>query len=175
MNAERSRGGALIEFALTLPILLTVLLGIVDLSRAIQFDNVLVHMTREGANLAARTTVDKGDIINVLSRTAEPLEMGTDGMIYISKIVGAAGGRGRIEEQYRSGTGQMSLNSELWQCPAWKADSSCQMPGTLPTVALPAPLRADEIIYAVEARYDYQLLTRYLFNAGPDLYAITIL
>ncbi|MFK7964957.1 MAG: TadE/TadG family type IV pilus assembly protein [Burkholderiaceae bacterium] len=169
------RGGAMIEFALVLPILLTVLFGIVDLSRAIQFDNVLVHITREGANLASRTTVPPNNIIAVLSRTAQPLDINQDGMIYITRVEGLANGRARVEEQYRATQGQNSLQSQLYNCPAWQGDGSCQLPGVKPTIQLAAPLAEGEQVSIVEARYDYQLFTQYLFNAGPDLYAVTAL
>jgi len=175
LRQRQNRGAALIEFALTLPIMLTVLLGVIDLSRAIQFDNVLVHLTREGANLASRTTEPPANIIAVLSRTAQPLELDQDGMIYITRGVGLANGRARIEEQFRSLQGQNALQSQLYNCPAWQADGSCQLPAVRPTVQLAAPLVAGEAVSIVEARYDYQLFTRYLFNAGPDLYAVTAL
>jgi len=155
--------------------MLTVLLGIVDLSRAIQFDNVLIHLSREGANLASRTTRAPNEIISVLSTTAQPLDLNQNGMIYITKVVGLANGRAAIEEQYRSLQGQSSLQSLLYSCPAWQADGSCQVPGVLPTVQLAAPLLEGESVSIVEARYDYPLFTQYLFDAGPDLYAITAL
>jgi len=175
LGKRSHRGGAMIEFALVLPIMLTVLLGIIDLSRAIQFDNILIHLTREGANLASRTTAPPNYIISTLSSTAQPLDLNQNGMIYITKVVGLANGRARIEEQYRSLQGQTALPSLLYNCPAWRNDGSCQMPGTLPTVQLAAPLAAGESVSIVEARYDYPLFTRYLFNAGPDLYAVTAL
>lgn len=45
----QSRGQSLVEFALVLPVLLVILLGVVDLGRAIYYYNTLSNLAREGA------------------------------------------------------------------------------------------------------------------------------
>ena len=50
--AERDRGQALVEFALALPILILLLVGIFDLGRAVYAFNTINNAAREGARLA---------------------------------------------------------------------------------------------------------------------------
>lgn len=174
---QRSRGLATIEMALVLPILLTLMLGIVDFGRALQFNNVLVHLSREGANLAARTSrsdTPRAYIIDTLTATAEPLRMRTEGMMYLTLVEGRADGRGEVREQYRAAQGLQSIASRFWTCPAWRGDHSCAVGGAA-LVTLPMALRAGERVWVAETAYDYRMLSGFLFNAGPDLYAITIL
>lgn len=172
----RERGIALVEFALVLPLLLALVLGVVDLSRAIQFNNVLVHLTREGANLAARTTESPDRILRTLMSTATPLTMNTDGMMYITKLVGEADGRARVEDQFRPATGgNAALASRLWACPGAFPGGRCTMPATRPVLSLAVPLLEGETVYAVESLYDYTLLTRYVIASDPGLYSLTIL
>ena len=69
----KDKGGqSLIEFALVLPILLLVLFGITEFGRAIMVKNVLHTAAREGARLAAVSSV--GDSLSVKARVAEVLE-----------------------------------------------------------------------------------------------------
>lgn len=51
LRAERARhkGAAVIEFALVLPVLLMILLGIIDFGLAIYTQSVITHASREGA------------------------------------------------------------------------------------------------------------------------------
>jgi Flp pilus assembly protein TadG len=65
------RGNAVIEFALTLPILLLVVFGITELGRAIMTKNVLNTASREGARLAAVSAIS--DSLNVYARVTEVL------------------------------------------------------------------------------------------------------
>lgn len=174
---HRQRGVALVELALVLPILLVLVLGVIDFSRAIQFNNILVNLTREGANLAARTTESPQHILKTLTDTASPLQMNTDGMMYITKLVGRSDGRARVEEQYRRTptAGKTALVSRLWACSSWNASGACNMPPTLPVISLAVPLTNGETVYAVEAFYDYTLFTRYVLSDDPRLYSLTIL
>ncbi len=48
---DRSRGQALVEFAIILPIFLLVLMGILDLGRAVYYSSTLSNAAREGARL----------------------------------------------------------------------------------------------------------------------------
>ncbi|HAF11464.1 MAG TPA: hypothetical protein DCK98_15475 [Chloroflexi bacterium] len=51
--ARRAEGGqALVEFALVLPVLLLVILGILDLARAVSQENTLAFAAREGTRYA---------------------------------------------------------------------------------------------------------------------------
>jgi len=66
-----TRGSALIEFALVLPILLLVLFGITELGRMIATTNVLNTASREGARLAAVSPM--ADSLSVQARVTEVL------------------------------------------------------------------------------------------------------
>ncbi len=50
---KNSKGNSIVEFALVLPILLLVLMGILEFGRAIMVSNVLHTASREGARVAA--------------------------------------------------------------------------------------------------------------------------
>src|SRR5690606_9584738 len=172
---RNARGVAAVELALVLPVLLVLVLGVIDFSRAIQFNNVLVHLTREGANLAARTTEQPAYILKALMDTATPLAMNTDGMMYISKIEGQSDGRAKLVAQYRPASGgKRSLRSDLVACSSWSAGGTCT-PGGNQYVTLPVALKPGETVYAVESMYDYTLLTRYVVPTLPTLYSLTIL
>ena len=67
-----SRGNAVIEFALVLPILLLVLFGITEFGRAIMTKNILHTASREGARLAAVSPIS--DTLSVQGRVIEILD-----------------------------------------------------------------------------------------------------
>ena len=64
-------GVAAVEFAFVLPILLTMLMGVWELGRIIQVEQVMVNAAREGARIAAQ-----GQIIN-LSGTYTQIQVNT--------------------------------------------------------------------------------------------------
>ena len=66
-----ARGNAVIEFALTLPILLLVVFGITELGRMIMTTNVLNTASREGARFAAVRPLS--DSLSVQARVLEVL------------------------------------------------------------------------------------------------------
>jgi TadE-like protein len=172
---RRARGNALVEFAIILPVILALALGVVDFSRAIQFNNILVSLSREGANLAARTSQTPQSIISTLVTTAQPLQMSTEGMMYITKVVGRPDGTGQVEAQYRSAGGDQTLASQIWGCSGWAGDNSCSIPATKPIVTLPMALQDGETVYAVEAAYAYAVIAGFVMSVGPRMYAQTIL
>jgi len=61
-RSERSRGQALVEFSLVIPIFLLVLMGLFDLGRAVFSYNTLTNAAREGARMAI-VNQDKPSII----------------------------------------------------------------------------------------------------------------
>lgn len=173
---NRMRGGAIIEMALFLPFLLTILFGVVDFARAVHYDNILTHISREGANLAARTRNSSQNIVNALSQTAEPLDIANSGMIHITTIVGLPNGMGQITGQARSAQGNIGLTSRIWECPAWSASNTCQIAqGQGPVIDLGVQLNPGDEIKAVEAQYDYTMIINFITDRGPELYALTVL
>jgi len=176
-HRRRARGVAAIELALVLPVLLILALGVIDFSRAIQFNNVLVHLSREGANLSARTTETPDYILAALMDNAAPLDMNREGMMYITKLIGRPDGSARVDGQWRhSSKGKRTLASQVYACPSWSGSGSgtCNVPSNR-TLRLAVNLLDGETVYAVEALYDYTLLTRYVISEDPRLYALTIL
>lgn len=188
-----SAGQSVIELAFILPILLILLLGVADFARAILFNNILVNMSREGANLAARTAPSPTQsraqwahsIIAAVTLDSlefpSPMDMKRHGIVYIARVTGVDGGDGtvvaRVEEQYRPiGDRDISLTSQLWSCPSW-TDDSCNMPaGTAArVVTLPLPLALGDEVRVVETIYDYSPLSNYVMQTNPELYSQTLL
>ncbi len=198
----RTRGIIAMEFVLVLPILIFLSFAVVDFSRAIQAQMILVNLSREGANLASRGSLplqtSSQNIINSLAATTPPLSMKERGMVYITKIMGNkdSGGviRNVVLEQYRwddriNGLG-FSQNhylppSRVWNCSNWGSDGSCQgipAPNLAPVVTLMNGTLTDgEVIYAVESFYNFDTyFTNMSFGSGvltaigPDLSSIAI-
>lgn len=185
------RGSAMVEMAIILPLMLLLVLGIVDFGRAIQYNNILVSISREGGNLASRTTESTQNIIKAIINTAGPLDMTANGMMFVTEIVGRKLDSACVNNcqvfplvraQTKALSGEDTLTSRVWSCPTsfnqsngscidasdW-ADASQIRP------SLPVTLADGEVVYAVEALYDYPVIIRYVMKTGPQLYSLTIL
>ncbi len=182
--AADTRGASLVELALMLPFMLTLVMGVIDLGRAIQFNNILANMSREGANLAARSSEDPQFIITALSTTAAPLEMATSGMIYITWITGVKLDptcvtgctiQTRVTAQSRAVSGDGTLASRVYTCPSWGGGGACNVPSSQPLVAISMPLKDGEQVRIVEVSYHYTPMAGYVMVGTQTLYADTIL
>jgi hypothetical protein len=213
MNALRPSGRkacaglATTEFAMVLPVLLMLALPVVDFARALQANLILISVSREGANLASRSSLPVGEsqpyqqIMAALTQTAPPLDMGRDGMIYVTKIMGYLDKgvvRNVVLEQYRWTQGwhqsAYAPASRIWTCGStgttWvnngANDGSCGgLPGagaSSPTANVMTGQLADgEVIYAVEGFYRFNMLFggwNFGFGKipviGPNLEAVTV-
>jgi Flp pilus assembly protein TadG len=62
----RDAGQSLVEFAILLPILLGVVVGIFEFGRAWNIDQVLTNAAREGGRLAVVQTSSEGDVLDTV-------------------------------------------------------------------------------------------------------------
>jgi Flp pilus assembly protein TadG len=67
----KSRGQALVEFALVLPLLLLLVLGAMDLGRVITTKMVMTNAAREGANFLSRNSASVPDPISATKAIIE--------------------------------------------------------------------------------------------------------
>lgn len=70
---RRQEGQAVVEFAVLVPVLILLLLGVVDVTRMAGAYLVVVHATREGARLAI-TGAPESEIRNRITGVAETLD-----------------------------------------------------------------------------------------------------
>jgi Flp pilus assembly protein TadG len=169
-NDTANKGQALLELAVVLPLLVLLLLGVFDFARAIRANNTISNMSREGANLASRSSIAPQDIMDTLAATAQPLTMQNNGMIYITTVQGVAGGSPQIQTQAG------------WQNSSLKNIISSRI-GT-PTAGNPNPtalnldalnLAAGQTAYVVEVFYNFQsLFSSNLAKLGSQFYSRTI-
>lgn len=81
MNAlkRRSRGQAMVELALVLPILLLILMGVFDFGRAVFAYNSLSNAAREGARVAIVDQTDVGGIpVGATEAASQAVGLGLD-------------------------------------------------------------------------------------------------
>jgi Flp pilus assembly protein TadG len=93
---------ALIEFALVSLMLLLVLFGVIDFSRAILVREVMVNVSREGANLISRGT-DMTNALNALVTSSQPLDISNNGYIILSTVFNSNGVVRTITSQQKRG------------------------------------------------------------------------
>ncbi|MEN3295397.1 MAG: hypothetical protein V7642_4650 [Burkholderiales bacterium] len=187
-------GAAAVEFLLCVPLLLLLALPVVDLARVLQANIILTNISREGANLAARTLGSEQAVMEALAATALPLNMRDYGAVHITKILAhRAHGitRNVVIAQRRWVNGSYVPGNGVWTCGAggshWDGAGNCA--GLPPITAAPevnvmqGRLRDGDVVYLVEAFYRFPLLFSGLDLGGglvlpgfkSDLYAFTIL
>ena len=145
-------------------------------------------MSREGANLAARTQNDPQTIMSALATTAGALDIGTNGMIFITEVMGIDDGgtvKPIVQKQYRYVNGGYSANSMVWDgCGSWNGGGECQVSGN-PVADLEGDgdvnysgmekvINDGQTVYAVEVFYDYAPIITYVLNNNLELYSNNI-
>jgi hypothetical protein len=199
---RRHAGLAAVEFALLLPVLLVLLIGLIDVARALQAQMILINLSREGANLASRGKLQLSEnaqtIIGQVAASAPPLDMNKLGMIYITRIMGSTSGsttKSIVLEQYRwddsvnnrgfrvSGYAPLS---KIWSCSNWASGTAgtCLVPSgsSAPVVSMMSGQLLDgEVIYVVEVYYKFNMLFKtFTFGSfstptlATDFYSMTV-
>jgi len=79
-------GQGVAEFALVLPIILIILLGMVEFSNAYDRVHGLAGLSREGANIAARGTA-LSEVLSTVTANGETLKMSANGGAIVSRLV----------------------------------------------------------------------------------------
>lgn len=173
---NKSRGLAAPEMVIVVPIFLLLMFGVFELSRAIQANNIVVNMSREGANLASRSTKETPqEIMGALAMTTDPLKMDDYGLIYITVVVGKEGASPFVLEQHMWTGSGYAEPSRVWAgCTSWTG-GACNVPNQAPPAVVPLALNDGETVYAVEVFYDYQNVTSYVISDGPVLYSLALL
>lgn len=203
-QARRQRGIAAVELALLMPMLVVLLLCAVDGARALQANIIMTNIGREGANLAARGSIDldegSQDIMHAVMASAPPLDVNRLGMVYITRVMGVVTNgvsRSVVLDQFRWDDAARNLGarrnnyrpaSRVYNCGAWASTGKCASisASLAPNLRPAAPIMAGrlddgEVVFVVETFYRFDMIvsaftagTSELPTFGPDLYSMTV-
>lgn len=119
------RGQSIVEFAVTLPLMLLVSLGVVETSNALMRQHVATKMAREGSNMISRNTelADAGNALRAM--TQNPAEFSTKSLVIFSVLMrsqtGSNNGQIVLYQRYQLGNGALGgsrLNGSCSTCTA---------------------------------------------------------
>jgi Flp pilus assembly protein TadG len=139
-------GQAFIEFSLIIMVMTVMLFGLIDFGRFIYQRQVVVNLSREGANLVLRNTSPDVAAAAVLN-SSSPLTMNTKGRLFMS-TVSNSNGTVQVTSQWATG-GLNSVSSKIGA-----VNSTANMPST-PT-KIPA---AGKNLYVTEVYYSFTPIT----------------
>jgi Flp pilus assembly protein TadG len=158
-------GSAFVELAIVLPLLILLALGVFDFARAIHAKNMITNMSREGANLASRTTTNGSDIMNAIAYTAQPLNMTNYGAIYITVVQGDTEDGSTVPKIISQSSWRDKSNP-----PSKIGSSTGSTAQNLDTLKL-----ADgETVHAVEVFYRYHSLFYNYLGLDKQLYSMSV-
>jgi hypothetical protein len=93
VRLRRDAGQSIVEFAIIMPLLLVIVLGVVEVSYALMDQHVVTKLSREGANLISRDTSLKDAATVLKSMSSRPVDFDTNSRLILSVIrKGAATG-----------------------------------------------------------------------------------
>lgn len=144
---RETAGQSVVEIAFVVPLVVLLVLGIFDFSRAILTNNIIINMSREGANLASRTQRTPQYIMNSLAVTSPSLAMGTNAMMYLAEV--------KVEG------GAVKLNNGQFKITPWKENAQSDLNSQIDVnsvaqLAQGAKTQGDNIyVFEVVYRYDF--------------------
>jgi Flp pilus assembly protein TadG len=85
-SAASSSGQSMVEFAMVLPLVLMLVLGVVEIGYALLDDHVVTKLAREGANLISRDTTLQDAATAMQGMTTPPVNFSTGATMVFSVI-----------------------------------------------------------------------------------------
>jgi Flp pilus assembly protein TadG len=150
MNRLRDCAGqSLMEFALIAFMLLVLIFGIIDIGRAIYQRQIMINLSREGANLTSRGT-SLTNALDSLVISAAPLDINRNGLIVLTAVQRKTDGTLVVLEQRSTGALTNSVLSRV--APGGTGSTAV----TLPNTDIPQPSR---ILNVAEIFYNYTAVT----------------
>ena len=153
--AREDRGQGIVEFALALPVILVIMLGMVEFAHAYDRVHGMAGISREGANIASRGT-PLSDVLTVVMTNGRTIDMDSRGGAVVSRLV-VRQGSVTVESQVASDG--YARESRLYD-----GDAAAQWIAS-------AGYAEGSTHYAVEVFMAYQPVTplsRLLRSAGPQ-------
>jgi hypothetical protein len=86
MRKRSERGQAIVEFAVCLPLIVLLLLGVVEVSYALLDQHVVTKLTREGSNLISRDTSLQDAATAMTKMSTRPVDLNTSSRVIFSVI-----------------------------------------------------------------------------------------
>jgi Flp pilus assembly protein TadG len=155
-------GQALMEFALCASVLLIIMFGAIDVSRAVFVGQVIVNLTGEGCALASRGT-SLSDTATAIMAASAPLVFSTNGRVIVSSVYN---NNNVLQLTGQSASGGLAAASRI--------GSTVGNTVTLPANATP---QVGQTVFITEVFYTYHSITPIgsLLNATivpPQLYDV---
>ena len=158
---RKDSGQSVVELALLLPLLVLLTLGTYDVARAMRAKNMLINMSREGANLALRgprTSHAFQEVMGTMAAAVGPLQLDKDGMMYVTEI--------KKKEGVRTVTRTPWDRNPAAPC----GDVTAEFPPSPLAETVPVAEGTSVCIFEVVYKYDSLLLPDY----APQLHSTTV-
>lgn len=135
---------SLLEFALCSSMLFVILFGVIDVSRALFVDEIIVNLTGEGCALASRGT-SLSDAATAVMNASAPLSFSTNGRVIVSSIYN---NNNTLKLTGQSALGGLSATSKI--------GTAIGSTVTLPADASP---QVGQTVFVTEVFYTYHSIT----------------
>lgn len=161
----RNAGGiAMVEFALALPVLMTLFYGAVEVTRYVLIVQKAEKLAHSVADMAAQsqtaTIASLNQVMAAASDIMNPYAMNTNGRIFISSLYRAAGATDATVNWRYQGGGSLSANSQLGAV------------GSIPSVPAGFTFDERENVIAAEVYYQFSPLVSSDFFGTTTIYRV---
>jgi TadE-like protein len=149
-------GQALLEVAISASMLFLLVFGVIDVSRALYYQQVIKTLTGEGSSMASRSNVPLSQIAQtVVNDAGSNLNLSTKGCVVVTSVLNTGTGAHPL---------QVSGQASLGTCTGLSSKIGCYPPpsacgtATLPSEAV-AALGVNQSLYVTEIYYSYSPVT----------------